>query len=222
MKKRISALLAGLAVLTGLVAVAAPASAVDQSKGYDGICTGADALTGVTVAIDFQQLDGNEGTPAPIITRCSPNPSPGTARNGIQALQDAGIAVTGVDRWGLAFVCRLENRPSATEHIPLAGNPTYQEACVDTPPAGAYWSYWNADGTGDTWTYSTSGALNRNVVPGGFEGWSFSLNAGPSTNPAPRVVPCNPAKHPGTHGLGRSAALSHAARTASSAASTVR
>jgi len=197
-RRRISALLAGLAMLTGAVAAAAPASAVDQSKGYDGICTGADALTGVTVVIDFQGLDGNGGTPAPTITRCSPNASPGAARTGIKALQDAGIGVTGVAQWGLAFVCRLENRPSATEQIPLQGNPTYKEACVRTPPGGAYWSYWNADGSGTTWAYSSYGALNRNVVPGGFEGWSFSLNASASTNPAPRVTPRNPAVQPGS------------------------
>ena len=181
--------------LAASVAVIAPAAAgaVDPTKGYAGICTGVDALTGVTVVIDFQELDGNGGTAAPTITRCSPNASPGTARTGIKALQDAGIAIAGTAQWGLGFVCRLENRPSATESIPRTSNPTYKEACVQTPPAEAYWSYWHADGAGTTWTYSSYGALNRNVVPGGFEGWSFSLNKTASTNPVPGVTPRNPA-----------------------------
>ncbi|MFC5183220.1 hypothetical protein [Actinomadura harenae] len=178
-------------------AAAAPAAAPRVAAAYDGICTGADALTGVTVVIDFQELNGNGGTPAPTLTKCSPNPTPGAQRTGIQALQDAGIAVTGAAQWGLAFVCRLNGRPSATESIPITGNPGYKEACVITPPGAAYWSYWNADGSGNSWTYSSYGAANRNVVPGGFEGWSFSLNRGVDTNPAPRVTPRNPAVQPG-------------------------
>ncbi|OLF09789.1 flagellar hook-length control protein FliK [Actinophytocola xinjiangensis] len=182
--------LAALVLTAGAVLVAPPSA---SAAGYDGICTGDDALTGVTVVIDFQELDGNGGTAAPTITRCSPNAAPGTDRTGIQALQDAGIPVAGTAQWGLGFVCRLNNRPSATEAIPRTSNPTYQEACVLTPPAEAYWSYWHADGSGTTWTYSSYGALNRTVVPGGFEGWSFSLNRTATTNPPPGVTPTNPA-----------------------------
>ncbi|WP_456698137.1 hypothetical protein [Aeromicrobium sp. P5_D10] len=193
MKKALS-LFASLALLLGMAAsLPAPASAIDVTKGYDGICTGSDALTGVTVVIDFQELDGNGGTAAPTITRCSPNANPGTQRTGVKALQDAGIAVAGVAQWGLGFICRLENRPSATESIPRTGNPNYKEQCVVTPPAQAYWGYWHATGAGSTWTYSSYGAANRNVTPGGFEGWSFSLNRTASTNPVPRVTPTNPA-----------------------------
>ncbi|WP_018658061.1 hypothetical protein [Actinomadura flavalba] len=181
-------------VLSALVAAALVVPAQTASAApYDGICTGADALTGVTVVIDFQELNGNAGNPAPTITRCSPNPSPGTQRTGIKALQDAGIAVTGVAQWGLGFVCRLQNRPAPGEPLPVSGNPGYTEACVVTPPGAAYWSYWHATGANNTWTYSSYGASNRNVTPGGFEGWSFSLNRGASTNPVPRVTPRNPA-----------------------------
>jgi hypothetical protein len=168
----------------------------DPGPGYKGVCTGADALTGVTIVIDFQGLDGNDGRPAETITRCSPNPNPGTDRTGIQALQDAGIDVTGVNQWGLGFVCRLAARPAIDEPLPVEGDPGYTEACVATPPAAAYWSYWHAPGTGHSWIYSSFGALNRKVVPGGFEGWSFSLNAGPTANPVPGVDPYNPAADP--------------------------
>lgn len=188
-------------VLQSAVAAAALVSmlgltACDPGPGYKGICTGDDALSGVTVVIDFQGLDGNDGRPAETIVRCSPNPVPGTDRTGIEALEDAGIDVEGVARWGLGFVCRLDGRPAADEQVPIDGNPIYQEHCVLTPPAAAYWSYWHAPGTGGSWTYSTLGALNRKVVPGGFEGWSFSLNAGPTSNPEPRVDPYNPATDP--------------------------
>ncbi|WP_199484886.1 hypothetical protein [Actinomadura craniellae] len=203
--RRILTLLSALAVPAAMaVAVPAPAAALDPTKGYSGICTGADALTGVTVVIDFQELDGNGGVAAPTITRCSPNANPGTQRTGVKALQDAGIAVTGTAQWGLGFICRLENRPSSTEAIPRQSNPNYHEACVVTPPAEAYWSYWHASGAGTTWTYSSYGALNRNVIPGGFEGWSFSLNKTATTNPPPGVTPRNPAVNPSSPTVGLS------------------
>ncbi|GAA3868014.1 hypothetical protein GCM10022243_37110 [Saccharothrix violaceirubra] len=200
--RRVLTLLA--TVVVAGVAFAAPASAIDPTKGYNGICTGADALTGVTVVIDFQELDGNGGTPAPTITRCSPNPVPGSQRTGIKALQDAGIAVAGTAQWGLGFVCRLEGRPAITETLPRNSQPTYKEACVVTPPADAYWGYWHAPGSGTTWTYSSYGAANRNVTPGGFEGWSFSLNKTASTNPVPGVTPTNPAVNSNAPSVGLS------------------
>lgn len=91
--------------------------------------------------------------------------------------------MAGTVRWGLGFVCRLEGRPTSTENIPVTGNPTYHESCFNTPPAAAYWGYWHADGSGSTWTCSNFGAANRSVIPGGFEGWSFSLNKTASTPP---------------------------------------
>lgn len=199
MKRILTAALVAAAplVAAGTIALVGPTPAVASSQrvsaGYAGKCTGADATTGTTVVVDFQQLNGNGGTPAATITRCSPNATPGTARTGTTALLDAGITPVGTQRYGLAFVCRLDGRPSATEAIPITGNPTYKEGCVSTPPAAAYWGYWYADGHGSTWTYSSQGASTHTVVPGGFEGWSFALNATATTNPVPRVTPHNPA-----------------------------
>lgn len=185
--------LAATAFAAATLSGSAPtASALNTALGYAGICTGSDALTGTTIVIDFQELNGNGGTAAPTITRCSPNPTQAT-RTGLKAMQDAGISVTGTTRWGLGFICRLEGRPSASESLPITSNTSYKEACVNTPPAAAYWSYWWANGSGSTWTYSASGASGRSAVPGGFEGWSFSLNKTASTNPVPRVTPRNPA-----------------------------
>lgn len=160
-----------------------PAAAIDQSKGRPGFCTND---KGVTVVVDFQQLGGTT------IVRCFPNATSGT---GLDALKGAGFQIAGVQRWGEAFICRIENRPAANEDVAVQGRPGYKEACIDTPPAAAYWSYWHA-GNNCAWTYSQWGVKNRSFVPGGFEAWSFSLNATASTNPIPRIA----AVRPGTEG----------------------
>lgn len=170
-----------IVVLT-LVAVSGPApsaTAVDHSRGHPGFCRNAN---GVTVVIDFQELNGTT------IVRCNPQSTRGT---GLDALKGAGIQIAGVQRWGESFICRIENRPSATETIDVDGQPGYREACIDTPPAAAYWSYWHA-GNNCPWTYSQWGVKNRDFTPGGFEGWSFSLNATADSNPVPRIAPVRP------------------------------
>lgn len=156
-----------------------PAAAIDPSRGRPGFCTNG---TGVTVVVDFQQLGGET------YVRCFPSASPGT---GLDALRGAGFQIEGVRRWGESFVCRIENRPSAVEHVALEGDPDYTERCIETPPAGAYWSYWYA-GNNCTWNYSQWGLKNRRFLSGGFEGWSFSLNASADDNPVPRIAPVRP------------------------------
>jgi len=60
------------------------------------------------------------------------------------ALQGAGFQVTGVARYGNdSFVCRIDGEPKPAD-----------EACIDTPPATYYWSYWYAR-NGGTGTFST-------------------------------------------------------------------
>lgn len=162
-----------------LLATAPAAAAVDQGKGHPGYCT---TEVGVTVVVDFQQLGGTT------IVRCDPQ---GTRGTGLDALKGAGFQIAGVQRWGEAFICRVENRPSAVETVPVKGRSDYQESCVDTPPAAAYWSYWHA-GNNCPWTYSQWGVKNRDFIPGGFEGWSFSLNATADSNPVPRIATARP------------------------------
>ncbi|WP_442932256.1 hypothetical protein [Micromonospora sp. NBC_01699] len=171
------------AAVVYVTAAAVPAYAIDHGKGKPGFCTSG---SGVTVVVDFQQLGGTT------IVRCFPQSSRGT---GLDALKGAGFQIAGAQRWGEAFVCRVENRPSAVEQVPISGNPDYREACVDTPPAKAYWSYWHA-GNNCPWQYSQWGVKNRDFVQGGFEGWSFSLNATAASNPVPRIA----AVRPGTEG----------------------
>lgn len=168
---------AGAAGGVATVVGASPAGAVDDSQGTPGFCPDDD---GVTVVVDFQQLG------ATTIVRCAPGSQ---TRTGLDVLQDAGFQVEGVQRWGEGFVCRIENRPSATEPLSVPGDQQYREACVDTPPATAFWSYWRAD-EGGKWRYSQQGIKSSEVGPGGFEGWSFSLGTGADS--APRVAPERP------------------------------
>ncbi|WP_432972201.1 hypothetical protein [Dactylosporangium sp. CA-233914] len=153
-----------LVAATAAVAVPAPAAAA----GTAGYCPDA---TGVTVVVDFHELGGG------VVIRCAP----GAQGSGLTVLQNAGFTVAGTNRWGLAFICRIEGKPTAAT-----------EPCVDTPPATAYWSYWYA-ANGGSWTYSDRGVKNRTPPQGSFDGWSFSKNHTGGTAPKPGAAPSRPA-----------------------------
>lgn len=173
--------IAAVLALGGLVAVGSAA----QAAGYEGYCTDDQ---GVTVVVDFQGLGGG------IVIRCAPAPLPGSG-TGLDALNGAGVPIEGVRRWGDAFICRIYGKPAVTQDLPVTGNPSYREQCIDTPPAAAYWSYWSAP-NGGAWTYGSYGVKNRRAIAGGFEGWSFSLNATTASSAAPGVAPRRPAASP--------------------------
>ncbi len=156
-------------------------------SGTPGYCPSA---KGVTVVVDFQELGGG------IVVRCALGPVvPGFT--GLDALQGAGFNPAGTQRWGLQFVCRIAGEPTRDQKLPIQGDPNYREACVDTPPVGAFWSYWYAT-NGGSWTYSSAGPMNRDAIPGGFEGWSFSLNHSQGSAPAPGIAPIRPPHTPPT------------------------
>ncbi|MFD5568970.1 hypothetical protein [Streptomyces cadmiisoli] len=167
---------------TGTGFVTAPAAyAIDPSRGTPGYCPNAN---GVTVIVDFQELGGTT------LVRCAP----GEQATGLTALKNAGIQIAGTNRWGEAFICRIEAKPGPES-----------EPCIDTPPASAYWSYWHAP-NGGNWTYSQWGVMNRKPPPGSFEGWSFSKDKTSTTNPPPRISPVRPVSGPpsGSGGSGNS------------------
>ncbi|MEV8373162.1 hypothetical protein AB0P21_10525 [Kribbella sp. NPDC056861] len=171
---KVRRILAGLATVAALAVALVPATVEDAPAeaavtrlGSAGYCPNAN---GVTVIVDYQGLGGATEI------RCAP----GDQTTGLAALENAGFVVTGTNRWGKAFICRINGKPTAAT-----------EPCVNTPPASAYWSYWHAP-NGGSWTYSQSGASARKPPLGSFEGWSFSQNAGPTTNPPPRVAPVRP------------------------------
>ncbi|WNV88035.1 ABC transporter substrate-binding protein [Umezawaea sp. Da 62-37] len=161
--------LAALLVLATTFGFPNPALA----QGSQGFCPDA---SGITVVVDFQELGGST------IVRCAT----GDQATGLAALKNSGIGITGTQRWGEGFICRIEGKPAANS-----------EACIDTPPARAYWSYWHAS-NGGAWTYSDKGVINRKPPAGSFEGWSFSLDKTETTNPPPRVAPVRPVAAPTT------------------------
>jgi len=162
----------------------APAAGEPRAGGQsDGqYCTDVD---GVTVVVDLGDLDPEAG----VVVRCANGPT-GSGYTGLDALTDAGIDYEMPVRQP-GMVCRVLGRPSTAEQLPVDGDEDYVEPCVDAPPTAAYWSYWYAADDG-RWQYSSAGPGNRDAIPGGFEGWSFSLNHTESTAPAPRVAPENP------------------------------
>jgi hypothetical protein len=159
----LAALALGVGTMGGLAIAAGPAFS-DASPG----CT---ATAGVTVIVDFTPLGGQ------VMRGCAP----GTPATGLAALQQAGFTVTGTQRYGDAFVCRIDGLPTAN-----------QQACVNTPPANAYWAYFHALPGQAQWTYSTGGAASYQPSPGSIDGWAFGSGAAPSVSPsaaAPTTTP---------------------------------
>lgn len=155
------------------------APSAQAATSYNGYCKDASSTT---VVVDLGKLGGG------VVVRCAPAPLPGSA-NGLAALQRAGIPYTGTQRYGDTFVCRLYNKPSVGQSLPIAGNPGYKERCLNTPPTSAHWVYWYAS-NGGSWTDSSVGLTGHTAIRGGFEGWTFSLN---SADSQPRVAPVRPA-----------------------------
>lgn len=147
-------------LLAAGLAGAAPASAT----GTGGSCPEGG---GVTVVVDFGDL-GPES-----LVRCAP----GTPANGIAALQEAGIEVTGSQKYGLAVACRINGKPGPDV-----------ESCAGMPSATAYWSYWHAS-AGGTWQSSQEGAQTAKPAAGSFEGWAFARPKSVNDLPAPPRVP---------------------------------
>ncbi|GAA4011078.1 hypothetical protein GCM10022247_36770 [Allokutzneria multivorans] len=162
---------AAVAAVAGFLLAAATPPISAQGKGTPGHCPDGN---GVTVVIDFQDLGGST------IVRCAQ----GEQATGHAALRNAGISITGTNRWGEGFICRIEGKPAPSA-----------EPCIDTPPATAYWSYWHAP-NGGAWKYSDFGVMNRKPPLGSYEGWSFSKNRTATTNPQPRVKPQRPVAAP--------------------------
>jgi hypothetical protein len=137
-----------------------PAVTLNAAVGTAGPCSG---NSGVTVTVDFTAFNSTEQT------RCAP----GSQSSGVAALQDAGFIPAGTSRYGLAFICRINNLPSAS-----------QQACVTTPPTTAYWAYYHALSGATTWTFSTQGASSYVPPLGSIDAWAFGNSAKPSMTPA--------------------------------------
>ncbi|MCL2735650.1 MAG: hypothetical protein FWD75_03335 [Propionibacteriaceae bacterium] len=174
-------------VLTALLVVLLPSAlagcgvqATTTGDHHDGYCTASDDRA-VTVVIDYADLG-----PAPFIGCAHNLPDHATGRDALAAL---GISVTEVARTP-QFICRIDGYPRPGQPVPIPGKPSYTEACVDTPPTAAYWTYWTAADQGG-WTYSIQGYALHQVAIGGFEGYSFAHDTLPADS-APSVAPVRP------------------------------
>ncbi|MGI8691839.1 MAG: hypothetical protein ACR2JK_02920 [Geodermatophilaceae bacterium] len=123
---------------------------------HAGACSGG---SGVTVVVDFGRYGG-------IQTGCASDPT-----NGLSALSQAGFSSVHVTSQP-GFVCRIDGLPPAED-----------DACVRTPPATAYWSYWQASPGSTSWTYSSQSAASTQPQDGGTEGWAFGGTTQPGVAP---------------------------------------
>jgi hypothetical protein len=118
-------LAAATAVVSGaahLVLPAGPATADPL-----GDCT---ATSGAVVAVDFGHFGG------PVVRGCDAHPS-----TGLNLLHNGGFSTAGTAHDGPGFVCRIGTAGfgDGTQYPTPA-----DEACLQTPPASTYWSYWIA------------------------------------------------------------------------------
>ena len=141
--------------------------------GRSALPAGADPIAdcsttqGEIVVVDFSPWGGN------IVRGCA-----ATLSTGYAGLQAAGFTTAGDDHDGPALICRLDDDP-----------PPSQDACVNTPPASAYWSDWHAAAGQNTWSYSTQGPMSYEPQPGSVDAWVFGGTNVAGTNGQPTFTP---------------------------------
>lgn len=149
-------------LLVAAAALAAAAGTVLLPAGPAGAAACADD-TGVTVVVDFHELGGG------VQQRCDAD---GSGKTAAQLFTDNGFALTYVQRQP-GFVCRVSGKPA-------------DDACVNTPPADAYWGLFVADGSSATWSYASQGVGSLTLDDG--ESVAFSWQGSSDSSP-PRVAP---------------------------------
>jgi hypothetical protein len=169
------ALAAAAVLVAALGAVAVPGAA---SASPIGSCT---ATKGAIVAVDFAAWSG------PLLRGCDASPT-----TGMNLLHNGGFTTAGTVHDGPGFICRIGNPAfaSGTQYPTPA-----QDACVLTPPATAYWSYWLAKPGQNTWTYSPLGALSDHPVNGEVEAWTFGATDIGGTTGLPTFTPASVRAH---------------------------
>jgi hypothetical protein len=120
--------------------------------------------TGVTVIVDEEHIGTGK-----IYVGCALGPQ----ANGVESLEHAGFDIEGTKAYGLGFICRIGGAPTVAE-----------QSCVETPGAGAYWTYWHGK-PGGRWGFSGCGAGSCKPAIGEVEGWGFNIDGGGH----PRIEP---------------------------------
>ncbi|MGI8680134.1 MAG: Ig-like domain repeat protein [Jatrophihabitans sp.] len=157
-----------LTVQTAAAPVPSKASTV---VGGTGSCT---VNAGALVGVSYGPWGG------PIARGCATSLSTGRA-----LLTAAGFSIAGVARFP-SFICRLGNAlfDGGTQYPKPA-----QDACANTPPASAYWSFWTAAKGVNTWTFSPSGADTDKPTNGEVEAWTFGSTDVSGTTGKPTFTP---------------------------------
>jgi hypothetical protein len=143
-------------------------------SGAPGYCSGA---ARAIVAVDFAHWGG------PVLRACMKTPTTGYAE-----LNQGGWHTTGTVHDGPGFICRIgyDGYRHDTQY-PTPG----QQSCVQTPPASAYWAFWQAGPGQTTWTYSQYGAVSYHPVPGSISLWVFGATnlSGTAGSALPAISP---------------------------------
>lgn len=136
------------------------------------------AERGMIVAVNFGHWHG------PLVRGCALS-----SRTGYQLLHAAGFSTAGDEHDGSGFICRIGD---GAFHHGVQYPTSAQAACVNTPSASAYWSYWIALPGHDTWTYSALGAQTQVPARGEVQLWQFgatNLGGGDGGSAVPRIKP---------------------------------
>jgi hypothetical protein len=157
-----------------LAGAAITATAVPASADPLGNCT---ASKGAIVAVDFQPWGGT------ILRGCDANPT-----TGYNLLHNGGFTTAGTVHDGPAFICRIGSPAFDSGNQRPA---PAQDACVLTPPATAYWSYWIAPKGQSTWTYSPRGAMGDVPKNGEVEAWVYGGTDIDGTTGRPSFTPAS-------------------------------
>ena len=148
---------AAFIAIVGLTAIALRAGSPAVAAGRPvGDCT---AASGATLVVDFGHWGG------PLLRACGSTPT-----TGYSLLNQGGWHTSGTEHDGPGFVCRIGY---AGYHHGTQYPTAAQEPCVNTPPATAYWTYWQAGPGQNTWHYSQAGAATYHPRPGSISLWIF-------------------------------------------------
>lgn len=125
------------------------------------------AASCVTVYVDYGVLEAHKTT-----TECVR--TDGTLR-GMDALNMAGVAILGTEKYGLQIACRVNGVPDALTPIPATGHEGYLEKCKDMPAEFAYWAIIVRDGS-NPWGWAQTGLLDIKLKPGDSIGLVYAIN----------------------------------------------
>lgn len=152
-------------IVAAAVVLLPPAAA--QAAG----CSGS---TGVTVVVDFNELNGGSLSAACVDS--------GGGKVAATLFESAGYPLTPVTGEAGA-VCRVSGYPE-------------NSGCVNMPPATAYWSLWWSDGRSGTWSYADAGPASLVIPDGAYVAFAWHQGSGRAAPPdvvaKPRVSPVTP------------------------------